>query len=247
MKKTFFILTAVAMLGVHPLFAEVMNSNNYSIESDSVNFGGGYSSSVNYKNESTFGEVATGPSGSSSYNLKAGYQQMSQSYLAMSTQADVTLTPSIDGSLGGTANGQVAVTVTTDSPAGYELYIKASSSPAMSSGINSFGDYAPAGVNPDFTFNTPVASSRFGFTPEGSAVVARWKDDGSTCNTGALNTADACWDALGTVNKLVSKENTSNYPGGTPTTLKFRAQSDSANLQAVGTYTATTTVTAIAL
>jgi len=248
MKKIFFILTVAVTLGANPIFAAVMNSSNYSIQSDSINFGGGNSSSANFRNESSFGELAVGVSGSANFNLKAGYQQMSQSYLALSTQADVTLSPSIDGTVGGTANGQVVVTVTTDSPTGYELYIKASSSPALSSGVNFFSDYTPAGLNPDFIFNTPAASSRFGFSPEGSAVVARWRDDGvGSCGAGALNTADVCWDAIGTVNKLVAIESTSNFPGGTPTTLKFRAQSDSSNLQAVGTYTATTTVTAIAL
>jgi len=248
MKKfSIFIFCFAFVWGVNPLFAAVMNSTNYSIQSDSINFGGGLSTSTNYKDESTFGEIAVGKSASSNYNLKAGYQQMLQVYLALGTVADVTLSPSIDGTVGGVANGQTVVTVTTDDPAGYELYIKASSTPALVSGVNFFTDYVPVGANPDLTFITPVAASRFGFSPEGSAIVSRWKDDGSSCNTGALDTADSCWDQIGTVNKLVASEATSNYPSGTQTTLKFRASSGGSNLQAVGTYTATTTVTAIAL
>ena len=56
--------------------AQVMSSSHYSLESDSLNFGGGYSTSTNYIQESTGGEVATGISSSTNYTMNAGYQQM---------------------------------------------------------------------------------------------------------------------------------------------------------------------------
>lgn len=227
--------------------AQVMDSNNYSIQSDSVNFGGGLSSSNNFTLESTAGEIATGPSSSASYNLKAGYQQMHEVYLSMTSPADVNLTPSMNGLIANASTGSTAVTVTTDSFAGYELYIKASSSPALVSGANSFPDYTPAGANPDFAFSVSSGTSAFGFTPEGSDVVQKYLDNGSSCNTGATNTSDRCWEGLSTSNELIASKTSGNHPSGTSITIKFRAENGASNVQPAGTYQATTTLTLIAL
>ncbi len=251
MKKMYIIIVivfvAIVSHSTHVLFAAVMNSTNYSIQSDSVNFGGGQSSSTSYTQESTFGEIATGPSGSTSYNLTAGYQQMQGVYIAMTAVSDVNLTPSIPSIGGGVGDGASTVTVTTDSTAGYELSIKASSSPALVSGSNSFANYTQVGANPDFSFVVPTADSEFAFSPEGVDVVQSFKDDGSSCNTGVLDTVNACWSPLTTTNTLISKKVTGNFPSGTATVLKFRAESGSAHVQPAGAYVATTTVTAIAL
>ena len=241
------VFISTLFISTKSLFAAVMNSTNYSMESDSVNFGGGLSNSATYKQESTFGEIASGPSNSTNYNLKAGYQQMQGTFISMTAVSDVTLTPSIPSIGGGVGNGNTAVTVTTDSNLGYELYIKASSSPALVSLSDSFADYTPAGVNPDFTFSVLASSSEFAFSPEGTDVVQKYRDNGSACNIGALNTVDACWSPFLTSNGLVSSKNTSNYPSGTVTILKFRAESGSSHTQTVGSYTATSTLTAIAL
>lgn len=245
MNKGIFIITIVLL--AQPVFAAVMTSTNYSIQSDSVNFGGGLSTSTNYKQESTFGEIATGDSSSASYVVKAGYQQMHSAYIAISTVADVTLSPSIDGTTGGTANGSTTVLVTTDNPAGYELYIKASSSPALVSGANSFADYTPAGANPDFTFSIAANASEFAFSPEGNDITSEYKDNGTSCNTGALDTNDSCWNSLSTTNELIAQSSASNYPSGTQTVIEFRAASGASNTQSAGTYQATTTVTALPL
>ncbi|HEY4490275.1 MAG TPA: hypothetical protein VJC12_03445 [Candidatus Paceibacterota bacterium] len=242
------ITTALIFLfSFHFVFSAVMSSSNYSIQSDSVNFGGGLSSSTNYVQESTFGEIATGRIESSNYQIRAGYQQMQEVYLAIGAVSDVSLSPSINSTGGGTANGSASVTVTTDSIPGYELYIKASSSPALNSGVNFFSDYTPALSDPDFTFSVPASTSEFGFSPEGSDVADEYKDDGTSCNTGASQTSNACWRGLSTTNELISRSTSGNHPSGTETVIKFRAESGVSNTQAVGTYIATTTVTAVAL
>lgn len=241
------IILIVGVLLAQPLFAAVMTSTSYSIQSDSVNFGGGLSTSTNYTQESTFGEVATGLSSSASFAVRAGYQQMQAVYLAIGTVADVTLTPSIDGTVGGTANGSTTVLVTTDNLTGYELYIKASSSPALVSGINSFADYTPAGANPDFTFSISPTVAEFAFSPEGSDITSEYKDNGTTCNVGALDTNDSCWNPLTTTNELIAQSAAANHPSGSATVLEFRAQSGASNAQPSGTYRATTTVTALPL
>jgi hypothetical protein len=227
--------------------AEQMSSTNYKIQSDSVNFGGGDSSSANYFIESTAGEIATGESGSTNYNLRAGYQQMQEIYLAATASANVTMSPTIGGLTGGVANGSTNTTVTTDNPAGYTITIKASSSPALVSGANSIQDYAPAGSDPDYAFSVSSNTSEFGYTPEGTDIVQRFRDNGSSCNAGSGDTTDRCWDGLSTVAETISERTSGNHPNGTMTTIKFRVESGSSNFQPEGEYVATTTLTILPL
>lgn len=238
---TLFIIGSLHIAG-----AQVMESTNYSIQSDSINFGGGLSSSSNYRLESTAGEVGTGVGSSTSYSLRAGYQQMREVYIAISGAANVSLSPSIPGVTGGTANGSTTVTVTTDSPSGYSLSIAASQSPAMQKAGDSIADYVPAG-NPDFTFSTGAADAHLGYTPEGADVVQRFKDDGGSCNVGSLQTGSACWDGLSTSQEIISSSATANHPLGATTSVRFRVGVGGSVVQAPGLYTATTTLTALPL
>lgn len=247
------LITAQALIGTFVIIltlsitsAQVRQSASYRIESDSINFGGGLSSSTNYALESTAGEIATGESGSASYNLKAGYQQMVSNYLAMTAPASVTMTPSIAGITGGTANGSTTVTVTTDSSAGYTLTILAESSPALVSGANSIADYVPVGV-PDFNFTVNAGEARFGYSPEGIDTVTRFKDNGSACNVDSIETTLACWDGLDTSEETIAQRATANTPNGSTTTVNFRVGVGSGTGQAEGLYTATTTLTALSL
>ncbi len=226
--------------------AYVASSSSYRIQEDSINTGGILSTSTSYRIEDTIGESGTGTSSSATYQIKAGYQQMQEIYLAISIPGNVTLSPSILTTGGGTSTGSATWTVITDNAAGYAMNIRASSSPALQSGANSFANYVPAGAAPDFTFTTPAATSYFGFSPESSDLPQRYQDNGATCNTGALDTASACWDPIATTATTIASRTTANNPSGTATTIRFRAESGVSNTQAVGTYTATSTLTLIA-
>lgn len=228
-------------------YAGNMQSSTYKIQSDSLNFGGGLSTSTNYTQESTGGEVATGDGTSAGYSLRAGYQAMQETYLAISAAADVTLSPNIGGVAGGTADGTTSFTVTTDNAAGYQLTIKASTSPALKTPTATFQDYLPFGSDPDYTFTVAVNASAFGFTPESTDIATRYKDNGSACNTGSNNATDTCWDGLSTTPVVILRRTSSNHPSGTSATIRFRAKSGSSYIQEEGSYTATTTLTATAL
>ena len=239
-------LTPILMVCVSLVSAQVMQSTNYRIQSDSINFGGGFSTSTSYTLESTAGEVATGDSVSASYNLKAGYQQMVNTFISMTAASSVTMTPSIPGVTGGVANGSTTVTVTTDSASGYQMTIAASQSPAMKKGSDSIADYLPAGA-PDFAFVTNPADSHLGYSPSGIDVNARFKDNGISCNTGASETELACWDGLSTSPVEIVRRTSANTPNGSTTTVNFRVGIGGAVVQTSGTYTATTTLTAVSL
>lgn len=246
-----FPLFALTMLGMHSTLAvsAQMQSGNYQIQSDSINVGGGFSSSTNFQQESTAGEIATGPSDSPSFSLNAGYQQMQEVYIALSGATDVSLSPAIGGVSGGESNGTTTVTVITDSSAGYQLTIAAENSPAMQSSLDTIADYAPVGAVPDFTFNYGAAEAVFAYTPEGVDVVSRFLDNGTdTCGGGGVtDTTSRCWDGLSTTATVIASSPDANHPAGTVTSIGFRVGIGGAAPKTEGVYYATTTVTALAL
>jgi len=231
------VLTVVTLSLIGISDAQVRSSSNYQIQSDSVNVGGGLSTSTSYTQESTVGEIATGPADSTTYSLRAGYQQMQEVYLSLLVSNDVTMSPNLPGITGGTANGSTTFTVLTDSPSGYQLTIQAENNPAMQSGANSLTDYN-AGLEPDFSFIVGSSDALFGYTPEGVDVVPEFLDDGATCGTDTQNAALACWDGLTT---------SANHPSGATTTVHFRVGIGGSAGVMPGVYTATTTVTALPL
>lgn len=247
-----FILILAMVLGssLTPFaLAYVASSTNYRIQSDSINFAGGRSTSTNFVMEDTVGEVGTGTSTSASYNLHAGYQAMQTGgTISISAPSDVTLSGAITTESGGQANGSVVWTVITDNSAGYTLAIKAAASPAFVSSSNSFADYTPvSGSDPDYTWSVDDNVKEFGFTPEGTDIVAKYKDNGASCNTGSGNTASACWDDLTTSDQTISQRASATGGSGVSTTVRFRAEAGASSAPAAGTYTASITVTATAL
>jgi hypothetical protein len=226
--------------------AQVMESTNYMIQSDSINVGGGFSSSTNYQTESTVGEMATGNGASTNFELRAGYQQMQSIYLSMTGASTVELGPSIPGVSGGTATGSTTVTVTTDSLSGYYVTIAAESDPAMQSGVHTIADYTPSGANPDFVFTTGSADAHLGFSPEGAHIAARYRDSGGVCGSGS-DTNDRCWDGLSTTPVTIATSPAPNHPTGTATKIEFQVGVGGSVVQPAGVYIATTTITALPL
>jgi hypothetical protein len=241
---------SLLMLGavIHIVNAQQMSSTNYQIEFDSINAGGTRSTSDSYTLEDTAGEIATGRSASTNYSMRAGYQQMNETYLALTAPDDVVMTPAIGGVTGGTSNGSTTVTVTTDSAAGYQLSIFASSSPAMQGETNggTIADYAPESADPDYTFAFAANEAVFGFTVEGTDIPDRFKDNGNACATGASDNTDQCWDGLATTEKVIAERTSANHPNGTETVMKFRVGIGTSVNQTPDTYTATTTITLLA-
>lgn len=247
MKRLISILLFGVLLGAGSTYASVSSSSNYAIESDSINFAGGFSTSTSYALESTAGEIATGQSTSTSYQISAGYQQMQESFISLTSDASLVLAPSIPGVSGGVSSGTAAFTVVTDNPAGYQLTIEAEDSPAMRKDGDTIADYAPATTTPDFIFTTDASDAHFGFTPEGSDIVDAFRDNGAACGVGSSDTASACWQGLSTSSILVAESADANHPTGTETTIRFQVGVGNAVVVPPGVYTATTTITALAL
>ncbi len=240
------VLTAVLLLALQITEAQVMNSASYQLQSDSINVGGGLSSSTNYVQESTVGEIATGPSDSTTYRLRAGYQQMQEVFLSLSVPTDVVMDTDIGGLTGGTSNGSTTVTVITDSPSGYQLTILAENDPAMQSPDDTIADYS-AGGTPDFVFTTTASDAHFGYSPSGVDITSEFRDDGGACGTGSGDVDLACWDGLTTVARAIAESGTANQPTGATTTVNFRVGIGSSGGKLAGVYIATSTLTALPL
>lgn len=242
------VVTTVILFGLFVAHAQVRSSSNYQIQSDSINFGGGLSSSTNYSLESTGGEVATGPSDSTTYRLRAGYQQMQEVFISITSPGPVTMDGSIGGITGGESNGSTTVTVVTDSPSGYQLTIVASDAPAMRKGADTIGDYvSDSSPQTDFIFSTASNEAHFGFSPFGPHVISRYRNNGSNCGVGSSSTLLRCWDGLSNSEKEIARGTGANHPVGTETTLQFKVGLGGGVMVPPGTYVATTTLTALPL
>lgn len=229
-------------------FAEVMGSSNYQIQSDSVNIGGGFGSSDSYQLESTVGEIATGLSASDAYRIQAGFQQMQGAYIALTTDGDVNLSPTLQGVSGGYASGTLVANVVTDNPGGYTMTIEAENDPAMQSFTDTIPDLVPDAAAPDFTFSVGAAEAFFGFSPEGADIVQRYLDATGSCDqSGGSDTPDRCWDGLSTTPVTIAQSTSSNHPAGTDTTVTFQVGIGGSVTQPAGDYVATTTITVTAL
>jgi hypothetical protein len=231
----------------YTVFAEMM-SDSYKIQESSINTGGlDVATSGNYKLMDTIGEVGTGNSSSTLYRVKAGYRQMEVDYdISISGGGVAALTPSIGGVTGGTATATTSFTVITDNPGGYALSVKADTNPALKSGSYSFADYAPASTGtPDYNWSISNSDSEFGFSPEGTDIIQKFKDDGSSCNAGGSDNPDKCWYGLSISDESISNSGVANNPSGTQTTIKLKAESGSAHIQEAGNYTGTITATAM--
>lgn len=241
------VLTALVLFSMGVVDAQVRSSSNYQLQSDSINVGGGLSTSTSYAQESTVGEVATGLSTSTTYELRAGYQQMQEVFLSLAVSGDVTMSPDLPGVTGGTANGSTTFTVITDSPSGYQLTVEAENEPAMQSGAFTIADYDDGGTA-DYSFLTAGGDAHLGFTPEGVDIVQAFLNDGATtCGLGSLDDSLACWSGLATTTTVIAQGAGSNHPSGATTTVHFRVGIGSGAGVAPGVYTATTTVTALPL
>ncbi len=177
------------------------------------------------------------------------------SEIAFQTAAtDITMTPSLAAITGGTSNGSTTVSVTTNNALGYTLSLTASSSVGMIGA--SQGGNIPAYVHstgsttPEFTFTTPANKAYFGYTVENAStsdLAAGFKDNGSLCGTGVLDTANSCWVNASTSAKTLVNRSTFTSALGATTTVKFRVVINSNPSPSIpqDTYFATATLTAV--
>ncbi|HPM08487.1 MAG TPA: hypothetical protein PKX30_01550 [Candidatus Pacearchaeota archaeon] len=231
--------------------AYVASSSSYIMQFDSINIGGTNSTTSNYIMEDTAGEIGTGDSSSSVYLMHAGYQNLNEQYISVSAGSDLSLS-GIYASGGGTSTASKIITVNTDNPGGYSLYISAQSNPALSCasggcnvGVDAFDNYTPAGAVPDYEWSIDPNAAEFGFTVDGDAASDFFKDVAGVCGSGGTDNTDKCWYPLGTTNRLIASSISANHTAGQTTSLKFYAQIGASKSMNLGVYSSAIVLTAV--
>ena len=167
--------------------------------------------------------------------------------ITLSCTTPVSMTPAIPGMTGGTGSGSSDCTVTTNDTSGFNMKLKASTSPALKTGSYTFADYTPTTSSlPDYTWAVASSTSEFGYTVNGNSndLDSSFLDNGSLCNTGSNTTTDTCWLNASTTDKQVGYRTTETSSSGSTVSIKFQAQSGSSHFQQEGAYSATVTITA---
>lgn len=240
---------------LNPLFAYVMSSGSYKIQFNAplnVSGGGLATSTSNYTGMGVAGEPVAGISisGSSSYKIESGYQQMQEVALSVGSPGNQTLAPNIYGISGGTADAAPVWNVMTDNEAGFNAKINVSTVPAMklaTDGTYYLEDYISStpGI-PDYVWGVASGKAEFGFTVETTDAIDTapiFLDNGSSCNAGSDNQQSACWlgpNGTTAINIINRKSRTSI--SGENETIRFRAQANNKFLKS-GSYTAQITIT----
>lgn len=178
-------------------------------------------------------------------------QSVTSEITFLTPATDVTLA-SIPGLTGGTSSGETQVVVSTNSATGYTMTIKASNTPAMVGNVlgGTIADYTPTSSSiPDFAFSVP-SSAEFAYSVSASTtsdLAQKFKDNGSTCNTGSSDTSgsSSCWFGLSTTATSTITRSTATAASGATTTIYFQLKINPGTVTQ-DTYVATTTLTATA-
>jgi len=177
------------------------------------------------------------------------------SEISISSPTDVTMSPSIPGITGGTANNVGSPTtwnVSTNDTSGWELAVAYNHVLRKGSGGNNqteFDDYTESSAGtPDYSWGAVGSSNEeFGFNVSaGANAIQKWLDNGSSsCNSsGGSATSNHCWSPLSSSDQKLAENSSPTSSSGVNTSVEFQAQAGSSNDLEEGTFTTTVTATA---
>jgi hypothetical protein len=171
MKKIILIILVVIFF--FPMLSSAqMQGSAYKIPADSINSGGGSSSSGSYALDSTIAEAVNGEGSGASYKTKAGFQYMINSYLTLTVDnSSKDLGSLLSGS---PITGQTTATVTTDAWNGYSLNVSKDHKMQHTDGTTEIAD-ANCTIATPLLWQSPNDKG-FGFTIiSGTNVDPKWK------------------------------------------------------------------------
>lgn len=162
--------------------------------------------------------------------------------IAISDGADVTMSPNITSAVDQSSGGS-SWTVTTNSALGYNLDVKATSSPALVSGSNSFTDYTEGTAGVPDAWSVNAGAYEFGFSAYGTDVEPKY-GTGNACASPSSNSLN--YEGLETTSKVIATRNTVTPTTGVETNICFAAEQNGVFAPS-GTYQATIVATATTL
>ncbi|MEI6281053.1 MAG: hypothetical protein WCP17_03595 [bacterium] len=165
--------------------------------------------------------------------------------ITISNGADVTMAPNM-GITSDSSIGTSSWLVKTNSLGGYTLAVKASTTPALKSGINSFADYTEASTGVPESWSIAGGDKEFGYSAYGTDTNgATWGTAGS-CGSAGLPDVAQKYVGFSTLDKTIATRAAVTPTSGITTTICFAA-AQNAVYAASGSYTATITATATTL
>lgn len=183
--------------------------------------------------------------------------------LRLTIPATAVTLGSISSLTGGNASGTADLNVATTNAAGYTLNLSASTTPALinidvaeATAVSTAGYYfsdatiaSSGSLSYDWTNEFTSSTSKFGFAVSSTDAVAKFKNNGSACNSGSNIDSTHCFGGFGGAALLpIAASAAATTNAGTTSTLRFLAQMGSgvATPLASGSYRATVIATAYA-
>lgn len=165
--------------------------------------------------------------------------------ITISDGAAVTMAPNIsvtaDSSIGSSA-----WTVVSNGASGYSLAVKASASPALVSGGNSFADYTEAVAGTPEAWSVGSGDKEFGYSAYGTDTATAEYGAAATCGAAGVPDVGQYYEGFSTSDNIIATRATVTPVAGITTTICFAAEQNNVFAPA-GTYQATITGTAVNL
>ncbi len=165
--------------------------------------------------------------------------------ITITTPADVTMAPNIGIAASGSI-GSAVWNVKTNRATGYSLAVKASASPALVSGANSFADYTETVNGTPELWSVPSGSKEFGYSAYGTDVSTATWGTSASCGAAGVPAVDQKYVGFETTDLTIATRNTVTSTSGVDTTICFAVEQDTVYAES-GTYTASITATATEL
>lgn len=165
--------------------------------------------------------------------------------ITISDGADSTMTPNISVSADQSI-GTSSWLVKTNAALGYSLAVKASASPALVSGANSFADYTEASAGVPEVWSVGSGDKEFGYSAYGTDTSTGTWGTSASCGAAGIPAVAQKYVGFTTSDKIIATRSAVTPNAGITTTICFAAQQN-AVYAASGTYTATITATALTL
>lgn len=171
MAKILILLAIVGVIIFFPFFSEAAFSENYKINADVIGTGGATGNSVNYKITDTLGQSVIGLGTGTTYKDQMGLWYMDATKIAILVNSEIIDLGSI---IPGTPiSSQSVISITTDAPDGYDLYVSQDQPLTHTDTITTIPDFSCTIASP-----CPWSGIGLGFTVSaGTSVESKWGTD----------------------------------------------------------------------
>ncbi len=163
--------------------------------------------------------------------------------ISITSPADATMSAIAIGT--NTSIGTAQWTVVTNNTIGYKLDVKASASPALVSGVNSFADYTETSAGVPETWSVASLAKEFGYSAWGTNTVTGTWGAAGTCGSGSTIPAMK-YEGFAITDRTIATAAVPTAYAGVATNICFAAEQNG-TFAPSGTYTATITATATTL